>query len=111
VYEFPRGYIVHNTLKEFEDGHSHLRAHGTAMYVVRLLVRKKLPNDTPRYLLISLIRLSADLDYIEKAKSLFYVKYGQHYYKHRGGRNVQSNCKYPKKSTKGKKSRVTKKKK
>lgn len=75
IYQFPDGYIVHNTAKEFDVGHTHIINFNTATYLVRLCHTKRLPNDTPRYLIISLIRLSNDDIYTNKAQSLLSKKY------------------------------------
>ena len=62
-------YLVHNSRKPFETGHTHItRFHdnlGTAKYIVKLALYQKIPYHISDYLLESLIRVSTDTSYIE----------------------------------------------
>lgn len=66
IYETLEGYIVHNSNKPFEYGHTHIRKFDTAKYLVHLSVHKIVPKHLSRYLIISLIRLSEDKEYENK---------------------------------------------
>ena len=62
------GYIVHNTKKKFEKGHSHIRSFQKAKSIIDLCVRKKLPNRPTKWEIESLIRVSNDSEYINELK-------------------------------------------
>lgn len=66
------GYIIHNTRKPFEIGHTHLNNYNTAKYITHLALYKKIPknNHLSIYLIDSLIRISDDVKYINKMKIL-----------------------------------------
>ena len=62
------GYIVHNTKKEFHNGHTHINNFSTAKYVAYLAMYKRLPKKKhlSLYLIDSVIRISDDSAYINK---------------------------------------------
>ena len=64
-------YIVHNTNKPFENGHTHINNFDTAKYVLYLSLYRRLPknNHLSIYLCDSIIRISNDKKYIDKMKS------------------------------------------
>lgn len=64
------GYIIINKNKDFEEGHTHLESFKTAKMIVNLALNKLIPNHLSQYLLISLIRISEDTEYINKLKTL-----------------------------------------
>ena len=72
IYSNNYGYIVHNTKKRFEEGHTHIKNFNTAKYVAYLSLYKKLPkkNHLSTYLIESVIRVSSDRKYIAKLNSL-----------------------------------------
>lgn len=54
-------YIVHNTNKEFAQGHTHLKNYKTAKFIVDLAFHKSLPKKKLNtYLYNSIIRISND---------------------------------------------------
>lgn len=59
-------YIIHNTKKEFSQGHTHIRDFNTAKYLVNLAIHKSVPNRKLPYFIESLTRISTDKDYIKK---------------------------------------------
>lgn len=59
-------YIIHNTKKPFEKGHTHIREFNTAVYLINLALHKSLPNRNLKYFIESLIRISTDQEYINK---------------------------------------------
>jgi len=68
---FKDEYIVHNTRKDFQNGHTHIKNFNTAKYVAYLAVYKRLPkkNHLSVYLIDSVIRVSDDNTYIRKMKN------------------------------------------
>lgn len=59
-------YIIHNTSKPFEIGHTHLKSYRMAKGMVDYCINKQIPNVTNNYLIISAIRLSDDEEYTER---------------------------------------------
>lgn len=57
------GFIVHNTKKDFEDGHTHLKSFNQAKYLIDMVRWKRVPHHLSEYLLRSLIRISDDEKY------------------------------------------------
>lgn len=70
VFRVNDGFVIHNTNKEFENGHTHIENFNTAKHVIDLVSHKSLPHHLSRYLLISLMRLSDDQEYIVKVNEL-----------------------------------------
>lgn len=70
VFRVGDGFIVHNTNKEFKEGHTHIMNYNTAKHVIDLVSHKSLPHHLSRYLLTSLVRLSDDEEYKEKVNLL-----------------------------------------
>lgn len=68
-------YIIHNTKKDFQDGHTHIREFGTARYLVDLALHKSVPNRHLNYFIESLIRISTDSDYINELKQIKPIKH------------------------------------
>ena len=66
IYSNDNGCIIHNTRKDFHDGHTHIKELSTAKYLVNLALHKSLPNRNLKYFIESLIRVSDDYEYINK---------------------------------------------
>jgi hypothetical protein len=64
------GYIIHNTHKPFDNGHTHLNNYDTARYLIKLAYHHIVPKHLSVYLIDSLIRISNDEDYIRKLNIL-----------------------------------------
>ena len=64
------GFIVHNTHKEFKNGHTHLNNYNTAKYIIQLAIHKTLPQSKSIYIIDSLIRISNDKGYINNLRKL-----------------------------------------
>ena len=64
------GYIVYNTSKMFEEGHTHISNINTAKYIINLSLYKKVPKHLSDYLLKSLIRISKDPIYVKKIEEM-----------------------------------------
>jgi hypothetical protein len=68
IYSNKNGaFIVYNTNKSFEKGHTHINNYHTAKYIANLAVHQSLPKkNISKYLIQSLIRISSDKNYIKK---------------------------------------------
>lgn len=79
IQEVKDGYIIWNTEKDFQDGHTHISDLDTAKRIISLSVHKEVPKKLSRYLRISLIRLSIDSDYTARimAGAGNYMNFGE----------------------------------
>lgn len=69
IYASKDGYIlVNENMQGF--AHTHINRLETALWLISLSKRKKLPHDISRYLLISLLRVNADDYYLKKITEL-----------------------------------------
>lgn len=59
-------FIVHNVDLPFDKHHTHINKFTTAKYLINISLHKTVPKRLSDYLLISLIRLSDDSDYIDR---------------------------------------------
>ena len=82
------GYVVYNTKKEFEEGHTHLKSYKMATTLIDNCIKKKKPNSTNVYIITSHIRVSKDEKYIEMLEGLLDTKKskGKKNYRNVGGR-------------------------
>lgn len=62
------GYIIVNTKKPFEKGHSHVNDYKLAKHIIDLAINYRVPNKEKTFIIDSLIRLTSDKDYIKKLK-------------------------------------------
>lgn len=67
-------YIIINTRKRFDKGHTHLNNYSQVLYVIDCVNKKKIPKNFNTYLLVSLLRLTDDEEYAEKVQSLIDVR-------------------------------------
>lgn len=70
VYRVKNGFIVHNTNKKFEDGHTHLKSWNMAKTIIDNVLKKKRPKTNDLYILRSHIRISDDNEYKEYIEEL-----------------------------------------
>lgn len=63
-------YIIHNTHKPFDIGHTHLTNFHTAKYLIKLSHSQIVPDHLSIYLIDSLMRITSDEGYINKLKIL-----------------------------------------
>ncbi|MFZ5354250.1 MAG: hypothetical protein ACOZCL_16235 [Bacillota bacterium] len=70
VYRANHGFIVHNSDKNFSEGHTHVQKYDTCMVMIKLLKSKKPPKSKSRYFLESLLRLSDDDKYNNQLKQM-----------------------------------------
>ena len=68
------GFIVYNTSKEFEEGHTHLKSFKRAKDIINLALHQRIPRDYDYYCLTSLQRIADSQDYIDKIQQLIQVK-------------------------------------
>lgn len=73
-------YVVVNRLKEFKEGHTHLRSYGMAKGIIEYCVKKAIPNIVNDYLIISAIRLTDDGEYRERLIKEFEKRKGRKFY-------------------------------
>ena len=70
IYRVGYGYIVHNTNKEFKNGHTHIYNYNKAKSIIDLAVRKKMPNTPRQWEIECLLRIVKDEKYKKKLRSL-----------------------------------------
>lgn len=70
IYKVKDGYIIHNTNKKFEKGHSHVRSFVKSKSLIDLAIRRKLPNTPKAWEIESLLRISNDMTYKNKLRDL-----------------------------------------
>lgn len=68
IYSANKDYIVHNTHKDFQQGHTHISNYHTAKYLIDMSLSKKVPYHASKYIYESLIRLAEDKNYIKEIK-------------------------------------------
>lgn len=69
VYSIDEEFIVHNTKKDFQEGHTHIRNFNACKKIIACCIEHKLPHDLPRYLLISIARVATG-EFQQKALEL-----------------------------------------
>ena len=77
IYKVKDGFVIHNTNKKFENGHTHIRTFSKAKSIVDLCVRKKLPNKPCRWEIQSLIRVTDNQTYKNKLMLLLQTLEGE----------------------------------
>mgnify|MGYP000431202029 CR=1 FL=1 len=70
IYRCSDGFVVHNTNKKFENGHTHIRSFKKAKSIIDLAVRKKMPNTPRKWEIECLLRIVKDEKYKKKLRSL-----------------------------------------
>ena len=58
VYRMDNCYILHNSCKEFVNGHTHLESLKQCKLLIQLSLERRIPQHLSRYLLISLYRIN-----------------------------------------------------
>lgn len=84
-----KGYVVYNTKKDFDEGHSHIYGFNVAKTVIDNCVRKRMPKTRNLYLLSSHIRISTDDKYINMIEELIGAKESKDKLKYRN-KNINS---------------------
>lgn len=70
IFQTSYGYVLYNTNKEFEDGHTHLEQLESGISLIELCVNKRIPNTRTHYVLSSLIRITDDSTYKQSLMTL-----------------------------------------
>lgn len=70
ILKVSEGFIVYNTKKEWENGHSHLKSFKAAKTAINLVQKGKLPRSREFYYLTTLQRISTEEKYIERIEQL-----------------------------------------
>lgn len=70
ILKVSEGFIVYNTKKEWENGHSHLKSFKAAKTAINLVQKGKLPKSRGFYYLTTLQRISTEEEYIERIEQL-----------------------------------------
>ena len=63
IYKAGDGYIVHNTHKNFKEGHTHVKSYDICMVMIKLIKRRQIPKSRSKRFIESLIRISSDKKY------------------------------------------------
>ena len=74
LFQVRNGWIVYNTNKEFENGHTHLKSKCSALAAIDFVLKEKIPKRSSNYYLISLIRISDNENYVGKVRELMNVR-------------------------------------
>lgn len=64
------GYIVYNTNKGFNNGHTHLNNFNTCISIIKLVERREMPINHSDHFLDSILRINQDKEYAIKIKEL-----------------------------------------
>ena len=68
IYRVRYGFIVHNTKKRFREGHTHVYNFHKAKSLIDLAINMKVPQKADKWEIESLVRISKNVEYIEKLK-------------------------------------------
>lgn len=70
IIKVNNGFIVYNTNKVFDNGHTHLHNYNMCKTLIDCSINKKFPKTRNHYLLESLIRISDDEVFCTKVREL-----------------------------------------
>lgn len=74
ILKVKKGYIVYNTKKVFENGHTHLQSFEMSKTIIDNSIRKKRPKTNNIYLIESHIRVTNDSKYKQTLEELIEAK-------------------------------------
>ena len=84
IYKADDGIILHNSLYDFSQAHTHLKSIKQAKLLIQYSLDKRIPRDLSLYLLISLLRINSgnqSKEYSEKVSEVIENKrQRQNYY-------------------------------
>ncbi len=60
------GWVAYNTRKPFKKGHTHLNNFHSAKDAIRFSIERRVPKNATEYYLISLQRLTDDIEYYNR---------------------------------------------
>lgn len=90
VYSAGKEFIVHNSKLNFSGHHTHINNFDTCKYIINLCIHKTVPRHLSDYLLVSIIKLSTDKEYIKSIESkLEENKYKKNRHKYNIKRKVE----------------------
>ena len=70
IYKCKNGsYVVHNTKKPFEYGHTHVADVEIAKLLIKCAIKKRVPDHLSKYLKVSLLRIADDYRYVDRIKT------------------------------------------
>lgn len=90
IYQHRNGhFILHNTKKSFNKGHTHLKSRQRSYEVAENVIKKHFPLHWSNYFIESMIRLTTDEKFIERLEHLRETRKGKdkyyYYYNRKGG--------------------------
>lgn len=74
ILKVKKGYIVYNTKKKFENGHTHIQSFEMSKTIIDNSIRKKRPKTNNLYLIESHIRISNDSKYKQVLEEILKAK-------------------------------------
>ena len=74
ILRVKKGFIVYNTKKEFENGHTHLQSFEMSRTLIDNSIRKKRPKTNNTYLIESHIRVTKDIKYKQILEEMLEAK-------------------------------------
>ena len=74
ILRVKKGYVVYNTKKRFESGHTHLQSFEMSKTLIDNCIRKKRPKTNSLYLLESHIRVTNDSKYKQVLEEILDAK-------------------------------------
>lgn len=69
IFKVRNGYVVQNTKKKFENGHTHVKNYNLAKKLIKWSKNNEVPETKNTYILESLNRISNDYKYKERLKN------------------------------------------
>lgn len=65
-----KDYVIYNTKKIFNQGHTHASSFNVAISLIKLVERKQIPKNKSKWFLDSILRINKDAEYAERIKDL-----------------------------------------
>lgn len=90
IYDAGSHFIVHNMNLKFEGHHTHITRYNTCRYIIDLAFHKTVPKHLSDYLLVSLMKISDDADYIDKIERMLNNSNNKRHYKYKGKVNSKN---------------------
>lgn len=88
IFKVRNGFIVYNTKKQFDEGHTHMRSFKASKTLIDLAIRKKIPRSNSEYYMTSLIRISNDEKFSKEISEIMKVKKQKTKYSYRNKNKV-----------------------
>lgn len=68
MFKIDDNFLLINTNKPFNFGHTHLRSFNSCISIIKLIERKQLPKSKSRHFMESILRVCDDKIYSEKIR-------------------------------------------